>query len=620
MSKASGGGVSPVAALKRELRTAVKRFAKGFTCEEQGQIAHAFHAGDPLDVLGILPTGMGKSLCYLLPTYLWKRDHGAALTVVVSPLLALMQDQVDAVSALSGDAGAFKLRAEQLNSSIGEEERRAVRRRIREHQVDLLLVGPETLVQPWTYEMLADAARNRVLRGLVVDEAHMIIEWGDQFRPAFKRIAPVRRLLQEAAPADSPLRTLVLTATLPASEREEVSRALGIVGPLHTFEHRGIRNEHYLAVKQFPNHGSKLAQLVTDVRRLRKSGPGIIYCARRAHCEEVAGLLAEKGLRPARYFHGGTAGGARRTLLREFRSSKRMIIVATDAFGLGVDKRDVRWVLHFSMPSSIDQYYQEIGRGGRDRKRCEALLYYCPADRGIEKKHARKVLTTDNFDKRLRAMRKDALVLRKARDRVVRFVEDSALHRDVEDPAATRANPASMRAHRNWNYAVLVRAEENGWLDVGPSVLHSLSCTLAPKAKREQLEERAPLLAKAGLLTRLRVDRPVVLELGKLAARRGLEVRRLQQEVFDLLLAGKVRAAGAWKTRVVVDDRATRHTARLPEDAARRTTKQVKEAGQVDALGEYARSRRCRRWHFYRTYGYSDLYPFGGCGNCDICR
>ncbi len=604
--------------LDQQLR-AVPRFRNGFRCAEQAEIALAYHDGQPTDVLGVLPTAMGKSLCFLLPTHLWARENGRALTVVVSPLIALMMDMVDGVERHSKDIGDFNLKAAQLNSSVDVAERRRIRRSIRDHELNLLFLGPETLVQPWTYEMLADAARAGTLRGLVVDEAHMIIEWGSEFRPDFRRIGPIRKLLQEAAPPDQPLRTLLLTATLPPEYRAQVMSSLGVEDGIRQIEHRAIRGEHYLRVLHFASHVEKLKQLAKDVRRLRQEGAGIIYCAMRKHCEEIAEVLNTRGLGTARYFHGGTPPDIRREILRDFRNNRLGIVVATDAFGLGVHKRDVRWVLHFSMPESIDQYYQEIGRGGRDGKSCEALLYYSPGDKRLGTNNMTKVLSTEKFYARLRAMREGASTLSRSRHATVRLMEEQT----VPDYSATTKNKASLRLHTTWNYAVLVRAHELGWIVLGPDVIYEATCFLAPRATVASAERSAPLLAATGLLQTLRRDGPTKLELGAAAAKHKLDIRDLQREFFDLILEGKIilpREGPAWNTRVLIKDRTNRNTERLSEDVRLRLNRQRAGRNDVELMATYAKStKRCRRTHFFKAYGYDDLIPANGCGNCDVC-
>lgn len=607
--------------LESELRRAVPRF-RGFTCPEQAEIARSYLEGVPPDVLGVLPTGMGKSLCFLLPTYLWKKNDGRALTVVVSPILALMQDQIDRVELHNNEFGDFQLTARQLNSLVSPDERREVRKSVRAGEVNVLYLGPETLVQPWTYEILADAARNRILRGIVIDEAHMVAEWGDQFRTAFKRIGPVRRIIQEASPSDSPLRTLVLTATLPTEERREVLRSLGCDPDMKAIEHRAIRSEHVLTVRKYRNHEEKLAAVTTEVRQLRRAGTGIVYCAQRRHCEEIASLLERSGLGPARHFHGGTPGHDRLDILREFRDSSKLVVVATDAFGLGVDKRDVRWVLHFSMPDSIDQYYQEIGRGGRDGKPCHAVLYYAPVDRGQAKRNALNVLTTEKFDSRLRSMLAEAVNLYRGPNGRFKLVEEETIPNYVGDADGEGPNRRSVRLHKNWNYAVLIRAEQLGWIRLSADVLHRVSCQLNPRRKVKQAAAVAPTLAKAGLLDDLTVDAPTVLELGVASAKLKVPPRVLQQEFFDLLFGGVVRLAdkphNLWDTRILVEHLG-RFTARMGEDRELRLGRQQRDGRQVDLMAAYAKSRECRRVHFYRAYRYDDLIPGGGCGACDIC-
>mgnify|MGYP001499268023 FL=1 len=607
--------------IQRALQEAIPRFDR-FRCPEQAEIAARWFEGKPLDILGILPTGMGKSLCFLLPTYLWKQELGRGMTVVVSPILALMQDQVDAVERLTADVGEFRLNAAQLNSNVSLEERKNTRARIGRGEVDVLYLGPETLVQPWTYEMLADAARNRILRGLVVDEAHIIEEWGDQFRTSFKRLGPIRRILADACQADAPLRTLVLTATLPREDRVEVLRALGFPEGIHEVEHRAIRSEHHLFVKHAKTRVDKVRMLVDDAYALVRTGAGIVYCAKRADCEDVAEILNSNGLGPAQAFHGGTPPPTRREILRAFQRDRCRIVVATDAFGLGVDKQNVRWVLHFAHPDSIDQYYQEIGRAGRDGGRCDALLYYCPADKGIAKRNQLAVLTSEKFDDRFRSMRQGGVPVRPGPSGKARLlIEEETIPNYVNGEES--GGEVSARLHTNWNYAVLVRAEQLGWLKLGPDVLHEVAVRRG-HATIADLEAMAPNLAAAGLVAGLRTDATVTLALGDAARKSGADVRRLQQEVFDLLTQGKLLfpedpSERLWNTRILVEDIVDRHTHRIHEDQTLRVGKQRRGAERVDDVGRYAKTRTCRRSHFFEAYGYASLCPSKGCGCCDVC-
>ena len=593
----------------------------GFTCQEQREIAHAYYSGNPPNVLGILPTGKGKSLCHMLPTYLWRKERRTGLTVVVSPILALMQDQVDALESDRNVYGKLELWAEQLNSTVTAERRRTIRKQLANGTVNVLYLGPEAFVQPWNYEALITAATNGHLRGLVIDEAHMVAEWGDEFRTCFKRMGPVRELLQRAMPKGDILRTLVLTATLPKASREEVLGSLGIVDRVTTFERKEIRTEHVLSVARLKNHEEKLKQLVPDVRRLKKVGPGIIYCNQRAHCVEIVKLLNRRKLGPAEWYHGGTSARARRDILQRFRSSADLVIVATDAFGLGVDKPDVRWVLHFAQPDSIDQYYQEIGRGGRDGRPCEALLYYAPSDKGQATRNSLKRLTTEKFNERLTSMKSGAIRINLP-GRPLALLEEETIPGYVKDRVEKARDPRSVAFHAEWNHAVLVRAEQLGWLRLGPDTVVEFECRLGPRAEKSKLKERAPGLAAAGLLEGLTQWQPVRLDIGRAARSLNVDPLSLQRELFSLVQDGWIRpeitSGTSWmKTRVLVTHLAS-HSRRLKEDVAHRDGRQRRGVQRVNDMARYARATDCRRSYFYRAYEYE--LPTTGCGICDNCK
>jgi hypothetical protein len=180
-----------------------------------------------------------------------------------------------------------------------------------------------------------------------------------------------------------------------------------------------------------------------------------------------------------------------------------------------------------------------------------------------------------------------------------------------------------LRFHRNWNYAVLIRAEQLGWIRLGPDVLHEVSCLLAPRGTKERAHQVAPTLREAGLLRRLSKDRAAILPLGEVAKRDRLDPRDLQREFFDLMLGGIVRVPDdgerVWNTRILVEDLIGRHTSRLQEDRTLRIGKQRRDSKQVELMTAYAKYKRCRRSHFYEAYGYDDLFPSRGCGICDRC-
>lgn len=303
------------------------------------------------NVLAIMPTGGGKSLCFQLPALM--RD---GITVVISPLIALMRDQVRALREAGVEAGA-------LTSGNTEEETDAVWAAIEEGRLKLLYIAPERLASGAALGML----RRIGVSLIAVDEAHCVSQWGHDFRPDYLRIGELRRAL------DVPL--AAFTATADAETRQEIIRRLFDEDQPETFLHGFDRPNINLA---FAAKDSPRKQIL-DFANARKGQSGIVYCGTRAKTEALAQALREAG-HLSLHYHGGMDPEERRITETRFQREDGLIVVATVAFGMGVDKPDIRWVAHADLPKSIESYYQEIGRAGRDGAPAETLTLYGAED------------------------------------------------------------------------------------------------------------------------------------------------------------------------------------------------------------------------------------------------
>ena len=320
---------------------------------EQEQIIRNLLDGN--DTFVLLPTGGGKSLCYQLPSLLME-----GVAIVISPLIALMKNQVDAMRHYGEEDGV----AHFLNSSLNKSAIDQVKSDILSGKTKLLYVAPESLTKEDNVEFL----KNVKISFYAVDEAHCISEWGHDFRPEYRRIRPIINMIGQAP-------IIALTATATQKVREDIKKILGIPDAKE-FKSSFNRPNLYYEVRRKTNDIDK------DIIKFIKANPGksgIIYCLSRKKVEELAEILRANGINASAY-HAGMDSSARSDVQDDFLKENIDVIVATIAFGMGIDKPDVRFVMHYDMPKSLEGYYQETGRAGRDGGEGQCIAFYSNKD------------------------------------------------------------------------------------------------------------------------------------------------------------------------------------------------------------------------------------------------
>ena len=349
------GGVSDVAAIER-----VAQEKLGIEELHQGQLEaiEAVLAGR--DTLAVMSTGYGKSAIYQLAGELLGKP-----TIVVSPLIALQRDQVEAIEEHISPGEAA-----ELNSTVSPKRRRELIEALERGEHEFVLLAPEQLAKP---EVLADLRATEPSL-LVIDEAHCISEWGHDFRPDYLQLGAFAERLGRPT-------ILALTATASPPVRREVIERLGMRDPAQVIRGFDRPNLHF-AVRRFSDATGKEEALVEAVAAAPK--PGIVYIATRKASEELAEALAAAGVK-AEAYHAGLRSKHRGELQDRFMADEVDVIVATTAFGMGIDKPNVRFVFHAGPSDSIDSYYQEVGRAGRDGEPAEAVLFYRPEDEAIRR-------------------------------------------------------------------------------------------------------------------------------------------------------------------------------------------------------------------------------------------
>lgn len=312
------------------------------------------------DVLGIMPTGAGKSLCYQLPALMLK-----GITLVISPLISLMSDQVKALN----QAGVH---AAYINSSLTENQIRMALSYASQGRYKIIYVAPERLNTP----RFLDFACNADISMLTVDEAHCISQWGQDFRPSYLEIAGFLTRL--------PRRPLVSAFTATATERvkNDIVASLGLNNPVTMVTGFDRPNLFFRVVTR--KGGSQKDNSIINYVKKHEDESGIIYCATKKNVDKLYTLLNEQGISAGRY-HAGLSNDERKQNQEDFTYDRIRVMVATNAFGMGIDKSNVRYVLHYNMPQSLEYYYQEAGRAGRDGEEAECVLFFSKQDIMINK-------------------------------------------------------------------------------------------------------------------------------------------------------------------------------------------------------------------------------------------
>ena len=524
------------------------------------------------DVLVVLPTGGGKSLCYQLPA-----ACGAAPAIVVSPLVALMKDQVDALTRRGVCAG-------QLSGAATATERDRAWSLLEDGALTLLYLAPEALASKATLRRLARV----VPRLLAVDEAHCISEWGESFRPSYLGLGTVRRAL-----GDPPTVALTATAT-PRTAREIVDR-LALRDPVIVsggFDRANLR----LWVRPVTSEAERLTGILALGQGA--AGPAIVYANSRRDTERLAGAYVRRGVAAAA-FHAGLPTVERAGVQERFQANRLSIIVATNAFGMGVDKPDVRLVVHAAPPLTLEAYYQEAGRGGRDGNVADCVLLHGPNDlaRARAQIHADRV--SSQLLAGLVAILADGESLRRVGAQVPEALRRlglalSAAPRDVAAALRLLVEAGALAPSEGMGELRLLatgtRLEHDRSLD-GADVA-ALRAFLALRADRSAVDQ--PVHSRE--LRELAPDRDATRWLQRLAAR--------QVAVWQPLSA-------PWRLAHRPSDEL------LAALAARHTLRQERNLWRHGQVARMVVEARCRRLVLLRYFG--DVGPRGPCGACDVC-
>jgi ATP-dependent DNA helicase RecQ len=565
--------LAPTASPADALSTLRERFGFDAFRGAQEEVIGAVLEGR--DALCVMPTGSGKSLCYQLPASMLP-----GVTLVVSPLISLMKDQVDALSRRG-------IAAAEINSSIPFPEQEDRLARVRAGELRLLYVAPERFRSDRFRSALGGVQVARV----AVDEAHCISRWGHDFRPDYRRIGAALEWLGRPP-------VLALTATATKEVQEDVVSELRLRDPLRVVS--GIVRDNLVFEVLRPS--SRATKDLALLARVRRPGASLVYCATRKEVERVGLVLSGTGLRPLLY-HAGLPDADRARAQEAFLAGGAPLLVATNAFGMGVDRPDIRRVIHMEIPRTIEAYVQETGRAGRDGLPAEATLLFNPGDLMVQR------FFIDAAHPSREVVAEVCRVLSEAGEERVELTADEIAQRLRVHAHPSAVNASLVLLDRARAVRRGARGENRARVSVLPPPGDLFSTPMLPPGLGRLL---------LALTTRLGTDAPASVDLGALAADLRTTEETLRRGLRRLDQLGRVAYTPPFSGRATeVAPEATADDLLSRVDFGGVEERRAREERRLQEIAAYAQSPGCRVRALLAAFGDADG---GSCGRCDGCR